>query len=223
MKIFLTNSEDNPWVSLTPWNDTAQSQCELRIEPGPHPGDFLGTRHQPLPLALFHMHASRVPGSASSPSLCQCLPVDLVFSCRRVSLLLFMRVEQRHNFRAVRNLRKMSSNFPPSLYTELERWSHLSGSSLLVRGRARINSWSPNIEVRVIFPWNIHAFLKGASPNDNYHLRELVGGSYNTYVVSKIWGSFQATKNRSEKKYIFICKIEFIGGSVIYMHNTDQD
>ena len=38
-----------------------------------------------------------------------------------------------------------------------------------------------------------------------------------------MWASLQATKNRLGKKYIFVCEIEFIGGSVIYIHNTDQD
>lgn len=38
-----------------------------RLEPGIHPGNFLGIRQQPLPLLPFHVLASRVPGSASSP------------------------------------------------------------------------------------------------------------------------------------------------------------
>lgn len=37
-----------------------------------------------------------------------------------------------------------------------------------------------------------------------------------------MWGSFQVTKNRSEGKYIIMRKIEFIGGSLIYIHNTDS-
>lgn len=37
-----------------------------------------------------------------------------------------------------------------------------------------------------------------------------------------MWGSFQATKNRLEGKYLIMCEIEFIGGSIIYIHNTDS-
>lgn len=36
-----------------------------------------------------------------------------------------------------------------------------------------------------------------------------------------MWDSFKVIKNRLEGKYIFICKIEFMGGSVIYIYNID--
>lgn len=122
-----------------------------RLEPGIHPGNFLGIRQQPLPLLPFHVLASRVPGSASSPqSPLPFLSVDPVFSYDRDSWLLFIRLEQRHNFKAGRSLRKTSFNCAPSLYTELERWSNLFERSHPVRGRARINAWSPNMEIGVL-------------------------------------------------------------------------
>lgn len=63
-----------------------------------------------------------------------------MFSCRRESLLLFMRVGQRQNFRAGRELRKISSNNVSLLYSELEKRSNLSLSSHLVRVGATVNS-----------------------------------------------------------------------------------
>ena len=49
------------------------------------------------------------------------LPVDPVFSYDKDSWLLFVRLEQRHNFKAGRSLGKTSFNCAPSLYTELAR------------------------------------------------------------------------------------------------------
>lgn len=74
-----------------------------------------------MPLPVFHMLASEAPESGSSSEApLSFFPIDPVFSYWRESLLLFMRVRQRLNFRARRNLRKIS-NFAPLLSTELER------------------------------------------------------------------------------------------------------
>ena len=61
---------------------------------------------------LFFMRS--LPGSLAQcpvPSVLFPIPSSRsVFSCRRESLLLFIRVGQRQNFRAGRDLRKISSN-----------------------------------------------------------------------------------------------------------------
>lgn len=152
MKILVTDSEDNKWVYSV--SHLIESQCtnlQRALQAGTRnpAGEFPGNQAAAFASGSFSRACFQGPWLSlqSSESPLPFLLVDPMFSYD--SWLLFVRLQQRHNFKAGRSLRKTSFNCVPSLYTELERWSNLFESSHSVRGRARINA-SPNMEIGVL-------------------------------------------------------------------------
>ena len=122
----MTDSEDNKWVysmSHLIESQCTNLQCALQAGTWNPPREFPGNQAAAFAAGSFSRACFQGPWLSlqSLESPLPFLPVDPMFSYDKDSWLLFMRLEQRHNFKAGRSLGKTSFNCAPSLYTELER------------------------------------------------------------------------------------------------------